>query len=260
MLYFFKNLFDSHICRSLAIFILIVSCETSTDKSELSGEQRADSILIWAKEGRYNDSLSNENRAQLLEKATKAIKNNTPDSLKLKYYSNLSVGYLDIEDSISFREYNRKLQQLAREMNDDNEFANSHWDLGNFFSDFALRDSAYYHYYQAHTIMIKLGDNKSAGTLLLNMAIQQSKARSYVESEQTTYKAIELLEKVEDTLQLFGCYNNLGTVTKELKEYERSLGFFDQAEEYLDMLNETKKKRYKRSYSLSSLVTVPRLL
>ncbi|NNK29995.1 MAG: sensor histidine kinase [Flavobacteriaceae bacterium] len=95
--------------------------------------------------------------------------------------------------------------------------------------------------------MKKIGDNKSAGTLMLNMAIQQSKARAYVESEQTTYKAIELLESVKDTIHLFGCYNNLGTVSKELKDFDRSLGFFNKAEEYLGMMGELDKLRYQRS-------------
>ncbi|MBT8322220.1 MAG: sensor histidine kinase [Eudoraea sp.] len=136
---------------------------------------------------------------------------------------------------------------MASDINDDLELANAHWDLAAYFDKKAVRDSSYYHYFQSHTLFKNIGDSKNAGQLLLNMAIQQSKARAYVESEKTTFEAIELLESHSDTILLFHCYNNLGTVTKELEEFDRSLEFFEKAAEYVEMMKEPEKGKNERS-------------
>ena len=243
-----SKLYTISVFLFFTLLLALGSCGDSERKTEMSAvEQETDSILMWIEEGRNNTALGEEERRKLLERASEAIGNNTPDTLKLKYYSQFSPAYLNLDDSGLFRLYNKRLERMAIELNNDQELANSHWDLGSYFARKAIRDSSFYHYYQAHNLMKKVGDVKSAGTLLLNMAIQQSKARAYVESEQTTYKAIEMLETVEDTLQLFGCYNNLGTVTKELKDFERSLEFFNKAEEYLIMMGESDQLKNKRS-------------
>ncbi|MCE2611953.1 ATP-binding protein [Flavobacteriaceae bacterium D16] len=83
--------------------------------------------------------------------------------------------------------------------------------------------------------------------MLYRMAIQQQKARAYIESENTTYAAINLIEPIKDTIQLFLCYNNLGSVTKELKEYDRSLEFYNKAKDYLNIMEESDKAYYTRT-------------
>ncbi|MBT8210652.1 MAG: hypothetical protein KJP14_09000, partial [Eudoraea sp.] len=83
----------------LLLLLALVSCGKSDRKSELAvNEHGNDSILIWIKEGRNNTELGEEGRRKLLEKALKAINETTPDSLKLKYYSQLSPAYLNLND------------------------------------------------------------------------------------------------------------------------------------------------------------------
>ena len=231
----------------LSVVSILFACRKSEGiRDESKPEQRTDSILLWADEGR-NDKLSQKSRKLFLDKASRAIKSNTHDTLRIKYYSKLSIAYHELGDTVLFRKFNKKLQQLATSLDNKEELANSHWDLGAYFNLRAIRDSSYYHYSKAQTIFRDLGEIKTAGQLLLYMAIQQSKARAYVESENTTIKAIELLESVEDTLQLFYCYNNLGSVTKELDEFDRSLSFFGKAEELLEKFEDSVKTGYRRT-------------
>ena len=162
---FTTNLFYIRRFVICALFFAILSCGKSDRKSDLSvDEQDKDSILEWIAEG-TNTELPYKKRRALLDKASKGIRENVPDTVKLMYYSKFSQAYLSLNDSFLFRVYNRKLERLAFDLDNDLELANSHWDLGSYFGKYAIRDSSFYHYYPAHTLMKGIGDNKSAGRL-----------------------------------------------------------------------------------------------
>ena len=243
-----KNPFLKYFCLSLLIFgFLACGRNGKTEQSQVNNIT-TDSIKLWLESGKNRD-LPTTSRRQFLTKALSSLDNNIPDSLILYYYSQVSIGYQRLGDSLLFREYNVILRNMAQDQGDQKELANSYWDLAAYFDRKRVRDSAFYYYYQAYNIMNDLGETNDAGTLLLNMAIQQSKERAYVESEKTTYRALELLEAVQDTNGIIGAYNNLGSVTKELDEFDRSLEFFDKAEEYMDLLDESERIRKERSLS-----------
>ncbi|MCX2719410.1 ATP-binding protein [Lentiprolixibacter aurantiacus] len=241
---------EKHPFLKIGVYLLIlgiIACGgNSTNNGDQNSNQVADSVTLWLEYGK-NPDLPSDSRQRFLNKATENISENAPDTLKINYYSQLSLAYLRLGDSLRFRENNRELQNLAQALEDKRELANSNWDLANFFSSKSLRDSAFYYYYSAHSLYKELGNLKYSGRLLYNMATEQQKARAYVESEKTTFEAIEILEPIKDTTHLFLCYNNLGSITKELKEYDRSLGFFKKAEEYLNLMDENDRIRYKRS-------------
>lgn len=196
-----------------------------------------DSVLTWIHEGR-NSMYSREKRADFLGKAYIVTETDAHDSLKIKYFSRLSLGYLRLPDSLLFRETNRKTIQLAKKTRDSMVQAEAHWDLAVFYRSFAIPDSAYYHYGEALKLYNALKNNFNTARMLYNMALVQTDVKDYTGGEITTIRAIELLKPLDKYQQLYNCYNNLGVITKELREYERAIGYFDMALDYLSKLNE----------------------
>ncbi|MGB7393235.1 MAG: tetratricopeptide repeat protein [Pricia sp.] len=111
--------------------------------------------------------------------------------------------------------------------------AETNWDLADFYRTASFADSAYYHYSEAQKIYQLLKDDKNNAIMLNNMAIVQADIKDYTGSEITTIRAIEILKPIEDYQQLYTSYNNLGSVAKELKEYDRSLEYYQEALNYL---------------------------
>ncbi|WP_282161794.1 ATP-binding protein [Ulvibacterium marinum] len=218
----------------LALFSGLKIMPSRTNRASL---QPQDSILIWIEEGR-NPMYSKEKRADFLKKAYAVTEADAPDSLRVAYFSQLSLAYEQLPDSLLFRETNRKTLQLAQEAKDSVVQAEANWDLAGFYRDFAVPDSAYYHFAEAHKLYKALDNDFFAARMLYNMALVQADVKDYTGSEITTIRAIELLKPLDKYQHLVQCYNILGTITNELKEYERAIDYFDMALDYLSKFDE----------------------
>jgi len=152
------------------------------------------------------------------------------------------------KDSIKFREANKKVIQLSVQANDSSLLASAYWDLGYHFSRHSKIDSSYYYYLNAQKIYQNLKETRTEGTLLYFIALLQSKAKDYRASEVSTIKAIESFKQIDSTeFDLFRCYNNLGSVTNALNEFDRALDYYNKALEY------QKKIKKSNTYNLSVL-------
>lgn len=181
-----------------------------------------------------NNSLDLSQKKQLLATTLKKIKNVTNDSLKTKYYSKTSLNYLKLNDSLKFRETNQQTILLSKKLKDSIVLAEAYWDLGYFMKENLYKDSSYYYFSNAQKIYQKLNKKLESGRLLYSMALIQSELGDYLGSENNTIKAIEVFKPLENNKRLFNCYNNLGSITNSLGAYDRSLSYFETANEYLN--------------------------
>ncbi len=231
----------------LIVFTLLaLACKKSNNKSEISTAVENDSVFILIDQGK-NSTIPKEERALLLQKAHTAASNSKNDTLKPKYLSALSLAYLNLKDSLLFRTTNSESIVYAKVVNDHKTHAEAHWDLGTFFRDNELQDSAYSNFREAHLLYEVLGDTIYSGRMLYNMADSQLKIKDYTGAEINTIKAIERLIPSGNNRRLYNCYNLLGSISKELKEYDRSLSYFNAAEEYLGKI--TDESLRKRNYA-----------
>lgn len=228
---------------SSVFFVSFANPRVDTPDPNRAVPTTQDSVLTWIKEGR-NSKHPKDERAKFLNRAYIATEANNNDSLKTKYFSQLSLAYQQLPDSFLFRETNRKTLQLARETKDSIVQAEANWDLAIFYRSIAVPDSAYYHYGEALKLYNALDNDFNAARMLYNMAIVQADVKDYTGSEITTIRAIELLKPLDKYQQLYHCYNNLGIITNELREYERAIGYFDMALDYLSKLDEKNMLNY----------------
>ncbi len=238
MLYSFFKIRRSNVFGILYFLALMTSScgNNGSDNKEHLSIQTKDSIQLWIDEGRDNET-NNKKREESLEKAHEAAIGERNDSIRTKYFSKISLGYLNLNDSSKFRNTNIKTIYLASKIGDTIALAEAHWDLAYFFSRMAVRDSAYYFFSLAHEEFSDSGDNFLAARMLYNMAVEQGRAKDYTGSEINTIRAIELLTPLKKYKELYNSYNNLGSITKELGEYDSSIEYYKKALAYAEKLD-----------------------
>lgn len=203
--------------------------------------QSNDSIAYWLNE---KNSSSEKNYKYNLGKAFNYALEEQNDSLKSKYFSKISYYYSVLGDSLQFRRSNKIALKLSEKMKDSNALANNHWDLAYFLEDIAVEDSAYYHFSQAEKIFKALKNDYSRARVLYNMALVQASVKDYTSSEITTIEAIELFKPLKKDYNLYMCYNNLGSVTNALNEYDKALEYYGKSLFYLDKSDKSNLNRF----------------
>lgn len=158
------------------------------------------------------------------------------DSLKTRFFARLSLAYLQLPDSSLFQETNKQTMFLARK--DTLILAEAHWDRAEFMAYYSKLDSAFYHFKKANELFSQQGNDFLSARMLYNMAVIQGEVKDYTGSEINTIRAIELLKPLQKNLQLYLCYNNLGSITKELEEYDKAIEYYQEADTYLKLIDE----------------------
>ena len=222
----------------LLLLGLFFSCsDTDSTLSQTPKDIALDSISNWVKWSK-NIGHPSEERKIKLKKAYSWTQELENDSVRAKQLSKISYAYLKLPDTLLFQKVNRETLELALKIKDSISIAESHWDLGTFLKNKGLSVEAYFHYAKAQKIYDRLGNQSHSGSMLMNMALMQINVRDYTGGEINIIKAIELFKALEENLQLYKCYNNLGIITQDLKEYDRALDYYNTALGYLNKLDE----------------------
>ncbi len=226
--------------KYLHTILLLISLQACTN-SDIKLEDKIpatnnDSISIWIKEGQ---SFKNNNvkKLQFLQKAVLYAEQQPSDTLKAKYYSQLSLNQNFTFDSTLFRKINKKAILLNERIHDSLSLANTYWDLALFYDKYAVQDSTYYAYNEAQKVFERLNETELSGRILLEMAKIQIEIKDYIGSESAIIKAIEQFKKTDNTLFLYHSYNLLGILSGALGEYDNSLSYYNEAIYYLSSLN-----------------------
>ncbi len=230
------------IASFILLFLLLFSCKNNSalQQSGNSGITSADSLEIWIKKGK-DITLNEADRQEYLRKALLAAEAISNDSIRIKYFSHLSLAYLRLQDSLAFRQANKEALQLAATTLDSAVLAEANWDLAEFFNAKNVSDSAYYHFGKAKEIYSAQEKNFFAARMLYNMAVVQNNIKDYTGAEITAIMAIELLKPLNENKYLYNCYSILGVVSKNLKEYDRAIEYHQKALTYLDKSGDQNK-------------------
>ncbi|WP_297793658.1 ATP-binding protein [uncultured Eudoraea sp.] len=236
------------VCRKhlilISLALLFFSCGEENQSTQLNKNvSTSDSMQVWIQNGR-DVTLPPKIRKEYLQKAYDNASNELNDSLRLSYFAKLSYTYLGLKDSLNFRNSNKKARLLSEERKDSATLADLHWDLGDFYRNSLMKDSAYYEYSQAEQLYTDLKNNFDRGRVLYSMARIQKGIKDYTGAEINLIEAIELFLPLEKNRQLFLSYNLLGTIAKSLKEYEQARTYFAKASEFLNNMPQEELGKY----------------
>lgn len=208
--------------------LILISCKKGSSSKDIASNKIAKRLDEVSKS---NGDL--QEKREILQEAYE-LANKQKDDLRNKALLEISYHYLQLKDSIAFIAINKKARKLSIASKDSLNLAMAYWDLGNYYHGNNIEDSAYFYYNGAQKLYELAGNEFNSGRLLLNMAIIQKNIKDYTGSEVTTTNAITLLKPLNKNRQLYSAYNNLGIVFNELEEYDKSLKYYEEAQNYLE--------------------------
>lgn len=217
----------------LILVFLASSCQNKKNSKHSPEIAKTDSIQIWLDQSKVHNTPF-EIKSYLLGKALEKASLLSNDSLKGKYFTQLSFQYLEFKDSINFRKVNHKAIQFNQKVKNSSALGEVHWDLAAFFNRYNIHDSAYYHYRKAQQTFEAMDNQLQSGQVLRRMAKVQSEIGDYTSSEATVIKAIEQLKPLNQYEELARCYDLLADNAKLLDEPKRALSHYDESLRYLE--------------------------
>ncbi len=219
---------------SILIFLSFSCKKENTNPSKLNYNYGLIKESINSLKTISSDSII---RNKEIEKTLNSIQSLENDSLKNEALFSLSFYFIKIEDSLNFLKINRETLILSQKLQDTGKIAESYWDLAFFYSKNGSSEKSFFNYSKAQQFYWLKGMKIEAGRMFLGMAIIQKNIKDYTGSEISTINAIRIFEPLKQEEYLYGCYNNLGIIYNELKEYDKALIYHQKAKEYQKNLN-----------------------
>lgn len=149
-----------------------------------------------------------------------------------------------------FFEVNKKALEISKKTKDLYAIGDSYWNYATFYVKKEIDGKAYDNFNKAFNHFIKSGHKQEAVKVLWGMTRIKGRYNDFAGSEKLNIQAIKLAKNINDYSSLHLLYNHLGLLHKEIKEYEKSLGYFQTAMSYFEKIPEKlKAKNYIEIYN-----------
>ena len=216
------------------IFFLTVflGC-TNKNKSEKKIETPEDSLTTYLSLANDNN-ISYELKQRYNSKAFEIIINQKDDSINKVNLFKIANRYYNMNDWKKYFETSKLILERSNKSHDTVNTAKAYSYLGDYYLKKNIPDSAFYSYYKAEKLYLKLNDNYNIAKTQFNKASLRYSENDYFDSEITVFKALRILKQIKDNELQYQCYNLLGILYNEREEYNKSLEFHNKALLILD--------------------------
>lgn len=228
-----------HLIAFVALFHLWCCNTDSTQNHETVLQEKFEISLDSA----TNKDLPNSRRKINLVRAYNYNRQLRTDSLKAAQYGELARAAISVSDSTMFRLSNGNAAAMAQALNNRYLQADAQWNTAEFYLSREVYDSAYINYRNAHSLFTEAENDFYAAKMFYNMAYIKARITDYTGCEILLFRAMETFKELQKEKQIFLVYNLLGSVYDDLKEYERSLEYYDKALSIYPQTNETRIKQ-----------------
>jgi signal transduction histidine kinase len=152
----------------------------------------------------------------------------------------------------------KSIKEFAVKDKDSFHLAKSLYYTGDYYDNKNILDSAYKYYYQSEKIYSQLNDTIHTGKVKLKKAGILYDNGSLKESEIELIKSLKLLLPKKNERLIYECYNILALNLKELKDYPKSLEYFNLAQIQLNKLEkkDTPNLEFSKSTCLNNIGNV----
>lgn len=215
-------------------FTLLQSCFTDDNNINKSTES-IDSIPIWIKNAK-NSSYSILERKSFLRKAYRKNSENKRDLLQVRNFSNIAFRNLKLGDTLLFKQQNKMSLKLAEKLKDTFSIGDIHWNYATYYNLGEELDSSYYHFNIANKYFKKANSRFEEAKTLYGMAFIRGRFKDYSSAEILIFRAIKIFEELENSEELFSCYNYLSQLENDILDFERSLHYQTIALSYVEKI------------------------
>lgn len=198
-----------------------------------SFQNQKDSIPIWIKASK-NKNYRVTQQKQFLQKAyNELIPDPNPTDL-----SAIAFRYYQLKDTLQFKSINKKALTLALKLKDSFNIADTHWNYATYYLNGEIYDKSYQHFVVAYKYFDGIHKEYEAARMLNSMSFIKARYRDYSGSEVLIFEAIKKFKKLKNYLFLYKCYNRLGLLQNDIREYDRALFYHHKALEYVKKLKD----------------------
>lgn len=210
----------------LLILITIVSCKKSkTHQYEVS--QIRDSIAFYKKA--IDIQISNKDKSNLNKKLFNFL-NHSQNSLNIR--ENLDSVINNCYDLNDWDTYNLSASLLLKQskLSKDTLFiARAYRYKGNYFYKKKNLDSSYFYYVNSEKTYLKLKDVNNFALVSLKKGVVELEINDFIGADVSLTKAYNILKHTDDYKRVYGCLVTLGSISTELKEYNRAIDYYNRA-------------------------------
>lgn len=217
----------------LFLFLVIFIGCTNKKKSEKNIVTSEDSLTVYL--SLANDiTISQELKQKYNRKAFSIIINQKDDSINKVNLFKVANRYYNMNDWKGYFETSQLILERSNNSRDTVNTAKAYVYLGDYYVKKSIPDSAFYSYYKAEKLYLKLNDNYNIAKTRFSKATLRYNENDLFDSEITVFKALRIIKQLKANDLQYQCYNLLGILYNEREEYNKSLEFHNKALAILD--------------------------
>ncbi len=231
------------------------SCIKNKEEVEITPLKVAkDSVAIWI-ENSKNNAYPLRKRKQFLLQSYQTIQSLEIDTLAVRNLSKIAYRSLKLGDTLLFKKRNKATLTIAKKLKDTFAIGNVYWNYASYYIKIQEYDSAFYNFRLAHTYFDKKNYIFESAKTQYGMAFIKGRFKDYTGSEVLTFEAIKKFKKIKNYKSLFTCYNHLGQLQRDIKEYDSGLFYYAKAMEYIEKVKNN-QPLYEAIYNNSAIIYV----
>jgi signal transduction histidine kinase len=208
-----------------------------------------------------DDELPKLERLKYSTKLSEIAEETENDSLILRANRILSMVYYQLDMDSEYISINKSNLELAKKLNDSFAVVVATTNLGSIYRYQLKNDSSYFYYKKSLKYFSPTENTYLESNSYLYIADIFEEENDFTNSEVNAIKAIKILESLKETEivldDLWIANNLLAIINKELKNYEKSLEYYDIA---IEIANRKESGYLNEVYSLHNKAIVYRLL
>lgn len=206
-------------------FLSILGCKKHNSNPDNQSVEKIDFFLKKTLNNKYSE------KEQLIynDKALELLMNIENSAFKRKSMDLVIDNYFFLNQWDKYNKISRELLDISKSANDSNYIAKAMRYQGNYYYKEKVLDSSFYFYNKSEFFFKNIKDYNSYSVVLLKKGIVQLELNDFFGADISLTKAYNILKKTDDNQRIYAALNSLGTVSSELKEYDRAILYYKNA-------------------------------
>ncbi|MBC5833679.1 ATP-binding protein [Flavobacterium sp. F372] len=201
------------------ILISIFSCRKDRDDFVIKDDVFTSNDYIY---------LSLKDKQVFLDSINNLVDDIEVDSIKMNKLLSLSSQYYFLKENRKSFQLTKKAYKIAEQTKDSFAMGRSLYYMSDCYRE-TNKDSAFYYLKQSEKIYLLIKNDDRLAKVHYNKAYLLFYEGNYTESEIEVIKSLKYLKNVDNLELLYMCNSLQGSNHTELEEYNKALGYFNQA-------------------------------
>ncbi|GAA4067100.1 sensor histidine kinase [Flavobacterium cheonanense] len=240
--------------KNFYLFLILLTsfgCKKNNINADNQTVKKVDLYLKNSLDKKYSEkqqSLYNDKSVELLSQMENSF-------FKRKSLDLVIDNYFYFNQWDKYNKFSKELLDISKSAKDTIHLAKALRYRGNYYYKKNVLDSSFYFYNKSEFFFNKLKDYNSYSVVLLKKGIVQLELNDFFGADVSLTKAYNILKKTEDYQRIYAALNSLGTVSSELKEYDRAIENYKNALKIVSNANlETTEHQTANCYNNIGLV------